>query len=236
MQKNVRSIAASLMVFLASLFMVFATVVLCVQLFAFNRNFYASEYAKYNVKDDVGVSEQTLTNATDRLLGYLEGSYDSLDMEMEQSAEQYYTQREKDHMVDVKLLYQNARAFMVWAYVLGAAAICISWLLTKDKKRIFKAAFLGISAAMAAFVVLGIWAAVDFNHFWISFHRLFFTNDLWILDPSVSFMIRMFPQAFFFDLVIAILALFFVIILVAWIIVGVLGKKNKTKKERKQHV
>jgi len=42
---------------------------------------------------------------------------------------------------------------------------------------------------------------VDFTSFWVSFHHLFFTNDLWLLNPETDVLIMMVPQQFFSDLV-----------------------------------
>ncbi len=62
-----------------------------------------------------------------------------------------------------------------------------------------------ISGAVVGAVA--VWAAVDFNAFWINFHKLFFTNDLWLLDPAKSVLINMVPSQFFFDLVMRIAGL-----------------------------
>ena len=60
------------------------------------------------------------------------------------------------------------------------------------------------------FAFLGIWAYVDFNAFWTMFHEILFTNDLWLLDPRVSIMINMFPEEFWFGMVIRIALTFIV--------------------------
>ncbi len=54
---------------------------------------------------------------------------------------------------------------------------------------------------------MAIWAAADFSTFWVSFHELFFTNDLWLLDPAKSVLINMVPAQFFYDLVMRIVGL-----------------------------
>ena len=40
---------------------------------------------------------------------------------------------------------------------------------------------------------------------WTRFHTLFFTNDLWLLDPATDFMIVICPESMFSALVVAIL-------------------------------
>ena len=53
-----------------------------------------------------------------------------------------------------------------------------------------------------------VWAAADFDAFWLNFHYLFFDNDLFLLDPNTSIMINMFPSAFFMHMVFMIIATF----------------------------
>ena len=77
------------------------------------------------------------------------------------------------------------------------------------------------------FAVIGIWAAVDFNNFWVSFHHVFFTNDLWMLDPAESRMIRMFQEAFFADMVGRILAWFLAIALGSAAAAGIVYQRMK---------
>ena len=57
-------------------------------------------------------------------------------------------------------------------------------------------------------ILLGIWILADFTGFWTTFHQLFFTNDLWLLNPATDLMINLFPEAFFSHLVIRILLWF----------------------------
>ena len=42
-------------------------------------------------------------------------------------------------------------------------------------------------------------AASDFSRYFIMFHHIFFTNDLWILDPSTDMLINIVPEGFFMD-------------------------------------
>jgi len=78
---------------------------------------------------------------------------------------------------------------------------------------------------------LGLYAALDFNSFWTSFHLLFFSNNLWLLDPSTDILIMMVPGEFFFDLVIRIILLF-ASAFIASVIVSFIAKRVIGKKER----
>lgn len=71
---------------------------------------------------------------------------------------------------------------------------------------------LGILIGTAVFLflsaVLGALIASDFTGAFIAFHHLFFTNDLWILDPSVDMLVNIVPEGFFLDTAVRILSLF----------------------------
>ena len=45
--------------------------------------------------------------------------------------------------------------------------------------------------------IFGVWAALDFNSAFNFFHRLLFTNDLWLLNPETDLLIRICPSSMF---------------------------------------
>lgn len=189
-----------------------AFAVLCIQIFAFKGSFYADEYAKNNTASYVGVTQTELNGATDVLLSYLQGERDNLDYEANigGDAMQFYNAREKAHMVDVKNLYITAINVAVYGSM--TAAVLFALCFVAYKRKALKSVLFGIYRTcyiiLGGFAILLVWAAIDFNGFWTDFHLLFFRNDLWMLDPNTSLMIRMFESNFFFDLVIMILLLF----------------------------
>ena len=67
-----------------------------------------------------------------------------------------------------------------------------------------------IAAISFVFVLLFflLFALIDFDSFWRNFHEIFFTNDLWLLDPRTDILIMMVPLQFFYDLVMRIVITF----------------------------
>ena len=98
-----------LMAAVSSFLLIFSVAVLCIQAIAFDHDFYKNEYEKMNTAAYVGVSGESLGMATDTLLDYLEDKTPTLDLQVQVNGqdEEYYNEREKAHMVDVKALYQN---------------------------------------------------------------------------------------------------------------------------------
>lgn len=71
-----------------------------------------------------------------------------------------------------------------------------------------KGLLIGTGLFLVLCVLLGVIVASDFTNAFITFHHIFFTNDLWILDPSVDMLVNIVPEGFFFDTASRILLLF----------------------------
>lgn len=183
------------------LFMAFF-ILLSVFVTANTKSFYSKQYLKNDATKYTGVSYPQLDEITGLLLDYLNGKTDSLDMQCNKNGVQteVFDEREKTHMVDVKLLYKRA---MVAMYAFAIGGVILGFLLyKKDGKGLFLKNIWG--AYKFSFVVLaglcislGLLFTLGFDWFWTNFHLVFFTNDLWLLDPEVSTMINMFPLEFF---------------------------------------
>ncbi len=222
-----KKIISVIMACVGTALLVVATFLAVVEVCAFDRSFYQSEYEKIGTASYVGTDEETLTEATDILLDYLTGERDNIDMRFfdGQQDTEFYNEREKAHMVDVAVLNQNAVKYMVVFFAVGGVLLVGAFLLNKKKQVIFKTCFFSILGVLTVFFVLALWIVVDFETFWTQFHHVFFTNDLWLLDPETSRLIRMFSLTFFFDLVGKILAWFLGITITSMIISRITYKR-----------
>ena len=66
--------------------------------------------------------------------------------------------------------------------------------------------------------------------FWIKFHTTIFTNDLWLLSPSESNLIKMVPEEFFISLITKII-IYILILFVVMFIGNIIIRKKLTKKQ-----
>ena len=227
--------AVRLLAAAGAVLIIVSAAVACISGTAFDKAFYREEYRKMDTAAYVGVTESVLGQATDTLLDYLQGNAASLDLAVE-NGEEYYSQREKDHMVDVKALYQGAVCFMTAGFCAGGVLLagCFLWKRKNALKPVLQSWFWAAAGVLAFFACIGIWAAVDFNSFWVSFHHVFFTNDLWLLDPASSRMIRMFQEEFFAAMVARILVWFLAIVIGSAAAAGIVYQRMK-KHGRYQH-
>lgn len=203
---------------------VVVTVVVGVKLYALNPSFYTTRYEKYDFAQTIDVNPEGLNEAITVLLDYLDDKRDDIvcTITYKGKTQEAFDQRETLHMVDVKNLYQ--KAIQVAIGFGGMGLIILFYFLAMNRKLCLSyltKGYLRMCSTLAiALAFFGIWVATDFTSFWMWFHTLFFDNDLWLLDPDVSFMINMLPEIIFNQLVVSI-ALFLCIVLLPILIFSI---------------
>lgn len=120
---------------------------------------------------------------------YLSGKRDAL-------SEELFGAQERQHMADVKGLFEFGRNLALVG-VVGGLLFLLAGLFLSGSRKACSNAFL---AGMGVFALLGgalaAWAALDFTGWFTAMHRLAFRNDLWLFDAS-SPLIQMMPESFF---------------------------------------
>ncbi|MBF0714707.1 lipoprotein intramolecular transacylase Lit [Gemelliphila palaticanis] len=166
---------------------------------AMNINFFENFYSKNNLALKLDISYNKLIFYTNNLLEYLRGNT--------QLDSNWYSNKDILHMIDVKKLYNFSIYFAILLIILTLISLVITYIIDKDNFlytpiKIFSKVFI---IFFIIIVLLTIIAIQNFNYFWIKFHEIIFTNDLWLLDPKESNLIKMVPEEFFFELVIKII-------------------------------
>lgn len=189
-----------------SLFMI--TLITSVEIAAYGDwDFYKKEYEKNNVLQDVGMEMDDLMEVTKEMMAYLRGDREDLIIETTMFGEnrEFFNDREKYHMADCKVLFVGAiwiRRICILIIALALGMICgINKIDVKNKIKlitggIWRGLLLFISAAGS--LIAGI--AFNFDKAFVTFHKIFFDNDLWILDPQTDMLINIVPQQFFIDI------------------------------------
>ena len=191
---------------------------------------YEKEYIKYSVLEKLDMDMDDTIEVTREMMKYLRGDRENLvvDTVVGGTEREFFNDREKMHMEDVRHLFQmgmDTRLVAMAIFVL----CCVVLVFTKaDYKKLLPKSFLvgtGIFAVGAG--ISAILVASDFNKYFLLFHKLVFTNDLWILYPETDLLIRMLPEGFFFDMVIRIGTIFALILVVLLFISIVMVTKQK---------
>lgn len=197
---------------------------------ALNKDFYTSRYEKMNLAESLHVSKEDLNQSIGLLLEYIRDDTDSLDqtITIQGQKKETFNEREKEHMVDVKQLYQNAIRVGIISFI-GLLAILFYMIKTQQKKSLSyltKGLLQAGICLILLFVFFGIWIGIDFTGFWTWFHTVFFSNNLWLLDPATDFMINMLPETIFYQLVLS-CVLMVCILLVPCIVFSVYYQRKK---------
>ena len=130
-------------------------------------------------------------------------------------------------MIDVKNLYQNAMSVRNVLLITSIVLLAVGLYLSKERyiRFIYDGYKTGVSFLLLIIVCIAVIAIMDFNAFWLQFHYLFFTNDLFLLDPNTEILINMVPEQFFTDLVFRIIAMFISSLSVFYLLLRYLYKK-----------
>jgi len=198
-----------------------ANIASAIVLGSFQRSYFERFYDANETYEELNMSKSDLMMATDRLLDYIVGKEESLefDVVVANQQTQMFNEKEIEHMIDVKTLYN---AMVVVQYVgYGMFLLSIIIGLAIYKKKLFPILLEASKKALVFLLVIivgiGLMAIIDFNSFWNAFHKVLFTNDLWLLNPATDRMIVMVPLHFFQQLV-ARIVLYWLISVALWML------------------
>ena len=161
----------------------------------FDINFYKEFYQKENIANYIDTSSDNLINNTQNLLNYLN--------KKEQLNTDWFSEKDILHMVDVQNLYTFSHSIMIYCFITFILSTIIIILILRGKSLLYITKI--FNKVLLLFIVLvgGLSAVIayNFNSFWIKFHTTLFSNDLWLLSPSESNLIKMVPEEFFISLI-----------------------------------
>jgi len=203
-----------------------------VELVAFNMNHYSKSFAKYNITEATGMNLENLEYTIKDLLEYLNDDRYELDTRavIDGVETEVFGEREILHMIDVKELFIKGKLIRNISIPL---IMLISFFMIKTdrkwKKNIARALLYTAICNMALLGILLILLSIDFYKYFTYFHLIFFTNDLWLLNPKTDILIQMVPEAFFYDTAMKIGIYFISSLIISGLIGGYSIKKTKTQ-------
>ncbi|MBI5393140.1 TIGR01906 family membrane protein [Candidatus Woesearchaeota archaeon] len=161
----------------------------------YNFPFYKYEYEKNGIytKFDKAIVD----NATINLFLYLNNNQENI-------TSQFFSERDKLHLIDVKHLIKLSKIVYAIVLILFLLSLFALFYFYKHK---FKKSFAKILIiASLLYIIIFIAIAVNqtnetFQKKFIDIHYTLFDNDYWILDPEKDNLINLFPQQFWYDIV-----------------------------------
>jgi len=188
----------------------------------FDINFYKEFYQKENIANYIDTSSDNLINNTQNLLNYLN--------KKEQLNTDWFSEKDILHMVDVQNLYTFSHNIMIYCFITFILSTIIIILILRGKSLLYITKI--FNKVLLLFIVLvgGLSAVIayNFNSFWIKFHTTLFSNDLWLLSPNESNLIKMVPEEFFISLITKII-IYILILFILLFTSNIVIRKKLTK-------
>ena len=185
----------------------------------FNLDFYKNFYLRENLAPSINTTDDELINNTTNLLEYLTNK-----AELNTT---WFSEKDILHMKDVRILYNVSFNLMIFFIIIFILSTILIALVYKNYTMFYITKT--FNKTLLAFIILIIVLAgiisYNFTSFWIKFHQLLFTNDLWLLSPEESNLIKMVPEQFFISLITTII-LHILILFVSLLVVNNIFKKK----------
>ncbi len=148
--------------------------------YVFNVGYYKEELSKIGVSNEF--SEKEITENLNQLVSYIKNN--------QPLTTSFFNEKEKQHLIDVKNLIDKT----IFIFYLSLMLLIIFlYLNKKDLKK--PLLYSGISLILIPIFL----SLINFNFIFIKFHEIFFTNDLWLLNPETDNLIKLFPKQFFIN-------------------------------------
>ncbi len=202
-----------------------------IQIAAFDRDFYAAEFKRYHIAENINVNFQDLMLANENTIHFIEGKRDNLDFQViiAGSEQEFFSKRDKLHMVDVKNLFDKGKTIRNLGLIYVIFFIIIGFYKNKKfKKNLAKYCFVSSLLSIIFIGLLAMLMSIDFYKYFTIFHKIFFTNDLWLMDPVADRLVNIYPETFFTDIAFRISSLFAIELAVIITISSIILKKSRS--------
>lgn len=150
---------------------------------AFSKNYYMSEFARYRPEIELNIDPKFIRYAAQVIPEYLMGKRDNLEIP---GFKNFFNEKELLHMKDVKNIFKYV------IYVSIIFSVLIFLLIKKDDLPYI---FLYSLIPVGIFILIVL--IFSFDKSFTIFHKIFFRNELWLLDPEKDRLIVLLPIEFF---------------------------------------
>ena len=178
------------------LMLFFALLMGCIRFTADRPGLYHRLQTEAQILDYAGISDEDLQRLDKKLAEYLFGRIDTPNAQIPVfgANQPAFNEKELIHLADCRRLLAPT-ANLPLNLFLAVAGLGLA-MTGKQGKRAASAS-LASALVLAPIALLAVWALVDFNSAFHFFHKILFTNDLWLLDPRTDLLIRICPASMF---------------------------------------
>ena len=171
---------------------------------AFNSpGLYNDGFEKYSISRISGITDPDLRQVGADIRSYINSGDEPLDVRTRILGEErdLFNDREIAHMKDVKQLVRGVYVLALVSAIYLAILIVVGIAVHRGRflSDLSSRLAWGGGLTLVLLVVFGVVALVGFDSVFLKFHQLSFANDFWQLDPRTDYLVRIFPQDFWFD-------------------------------------
>mgnify|MGYP003313164905 CR=1 FL=1 len=150
----------------------------------------------YAPPEDTGLPAEEYAPVVSMITRYLQGDEIPFQHVFSVDGAEYaaFNQKEQQHMADVQELFALCQALTSIPLTLCASLILLQKANLTLLFKWFRRTLIAILAAVTLIIIA---ACIDFDSLFVLFHKVAFTNDLWLLDPRTDLLIRLMPIEFF---------------------------------------
>lgn len=192
--------------FLAALGIILVLLITSFELVVYRGDsYFQKKYEKYQVLEDVPMEMEDLLELSEEMMDYLRGDREDLTIvtTIDGEEREFFNQKEKDHMADVRDLFLGGIVIRRVAVAVILGIIALLFFMGKNPSKtllvLSKAYMITVAILAAALGAVAIGMLIDFTRIFTIFHEIFFTNDLWLLNPKTDLLINVLPEGFFVD-------------------------------------
>lgn len=189
------------------------------------RPLYYMDIHYFNLPEKTGYPEEEIRENYDSLIDYnsvfYQGSLEFPTLTMSEEG--------RIHFVEVKRIFVFIQAVLLPLSLIGSI---LGILNQKKQKPVYLRLTSVLTLALPA--VLGALIAMNWDQFFILFHKLFFNNDYWIFDADTDPIILLLPDGFFMHCALMILALTVIASILCLVIYRKLSRRPEIYSDRHQ--
>jgi integral membrane protein (TIGR01906 family) len=156
-------------------------------------DFYNDEYEKNGIY--IKFDKLETWKNTFALWDYMKSNTDSIGTD-------FFSEKDKLHMIDVRNLINKT---LLTYYVAGILFLLLTIIYCKlyGIQKLSKILICTGSSILLLLILAAILSPI-FQYLFFLFHKIFFTNELWLLNPNIDNLINLYPEQFFKDFTISI--------------------------------
>ena len=197
--KRIVQAAGCIFISLALLLGLLCGVVLAV---AGNANYMSALFLRHANPAITGVDVQEYPGLAEKITAYLTDGADTFQTTLfvHGQRREAFSEKELLHMRDVRNLFFLCRSIFLISTALTVLLLALTSFRFRNLLALLARSYIRVSLFIAAMgTVMAVWAVIDFHSLFTLFHHVFFTNDLWLLNPRQDLLLQLMPTAFFAD-------------------------------------